>query len=386
MFIYSACLKLTKDKYPRFVLFVLITAALTLGFALIGRDKLYSDIITEPISVIIVDHDKSMESQMFTQMFMDYEPYKNIIHFTTDTEENALIKIRANEAAAVLILPADFSEHIKDGTNEPFIVHLNDAQSLKSTLVKYFAEAFSDLLAASQSGVYAALSYTRLNYPESYNRTFTIANLKFIGLVLNRGDMFRVREYAAIDTIPTFLHYAVHIWLFLNFAAMILFFDILTKNFSRLTRAKLRVEKVCSVKFAAQLTLSVFTVFLMLNAPLFIAALKMFALPARLLVPVIPIILCISLLVVFCAFFFRDYAAACMLTSVFSVLGIFLAGGVVPREFFMPDIRPVSYFTLNYWMYESITTTYLGQGFAVLPVIGVSVLLFSGLCLFLARR
>lgn len=362
MFVFKAAIKIIVNKWVRILLFITIMAALTFSFGMLGRGILYGDKITDPLTVIIVDYDNSTESRMFTQMFMDYELYENILRFSINTEESALKSLRNNEAAAILKLPEGFAENVKNGSNEPFIVVLNEAQFLKKTLVEYFAEAFADILAGSQSGVYAALDFTYINYPESYGRMFTISNLRFLNLVLNRQDMLKTKTVSAVSGIPVLTHFIFSFWIFINFAGMVLFIDIINTNFNAFIIKKLHLTGANMFLFTLQLVLAFFTVFLIINAALLLPAFSFLSLPSvslPFITGVLLMLFCVSGLTVFISLMFKNSQTACILVSVFSLISLFLSGGVIPRDFFTPLIKNFSFATLNFWVYESVTGAFL---------------------------
>jgi len=358
MFVFSAAIKIILSKWPRVILFMLAAAALIFSFGTLGQSILYSDIITDPLSIIIVDYDESLESRMITQMFQDYEMYRDIVNFSTNTESAAMAEIKANRAAAVLLLPENFAENLKNGANEPFTVILNEAQPIKRALVEYIANAFSDTLAASQSGVYAALDYTWQNFPESYDRMFMIVNLRFINMVLNRADMLDTETVSAIASIPVFLHFAVSFWIFLNIAAISLFADVFITNFNPFILKKIYLSGTNMFLFVLQLIFAFFALFAAINAGLLIPVFYSLSLP-EISPPLIAApalaLFCVSALAVFVLFIFKHSSSACIIITAVSVCGLFLSGGIIPREFFAPQFKNLSYLTLNYWLYEAVT-------------------------------
>lgn len=381
MFVFKAAIKIIMDKWVRIFLFIAVTAALTFSFGTLGRNILYSDSLTDPLSVIIVDQDDSMESRMFTQMFQDYELYADILNFYVDSEESALSKIKINEAAAVLILPENFAENVKNGSNEPFIVVLNEAQPLKKTLVEYFTEAFAGILAGSQSGVYADLDFTYQNYPDGYNRMFTLANLKFLNIVLNRQDMLKTLTVSAVSGIPVFLHFVITFWIFINIAGAALFFDLISSNFNLFILKKLYLSGVNVFLMVFELILAFFLAFLAINAVLFFPAFLFLPMPELSflwIACIVSVLFCISCFTVFISLMFKNSSAACVSTAVFSLTGLFLSGGVIPRDFFTTEFKNISYVTLNYWFYESVTGAISGEisGGANLIVLLVCLMFF----------
>ncbi|MDR1687669.1 MAG: ABC transporter permease [Clostridiales bacterium] len=380
MFIFNAALKIITEKWLRIVLFIAASIALTVSFALVGQGLLYGDKITDPLSVIIVDRDNSAESRMFTQMFMEYDLYKNILNFSTNGENNARQLIKENKATAVIIFPRNFAENIKNGKNEPFTVILNDAQPLKKTLTEYFALSFAEILAGSQAGVYAALDYTYQNSPENYERMFSVVNFKFLNLVLNRNSMLNVSQVSAVSRIPVFLHYLAAFWIFINLAGISLFIDVINSNFNTFTLKKLRLAGANIFLTVSGLVAGFFAAFTCINAAFLIPVLFLTELPKfsfALILNTALFFLCVSCLAVFISLMFKNPAAASVTTSVFSLAGLFLSGGIIPREFFAPVLRNSSYATLNYWLYEAVTGAFTNSGaFAAGVVFLITALLF----------
>ncbi|GHU50162.1 hypothetical protein AGMMS49975_00600 [Clostridia bacterium] len=386
MNVFAAFLKIVLRK-PRFALFLLTAAALTLFASLVGSGELYTSRLTDSIDVLVVDGDKTTETQMMTAVLEDYSGIMNIR--TLETEQEARDEILKNNAAAALLLPKGFSDGIKNGANIPFKVLLNEKQPVKMTLLKYFSFAFADMLAAAQSGVYASLDYVKGSEPAEFDTMFNVINMRFLSLVINRADMFYVTEVSPTDSISVAAHYAVSFWIFLNVAGIILFADIVSGNFSRRVIVSLKLSGFGAFKFAAGLTAGFFALFFAANFAAAFIVLK--GMPVYVLVVLLVSSFALSALASFILLLFKNPQAASVAATVLAGLGLFLSGGIIPREFLANSLARLSPFTINYYIYnlsilgktditQSLIIILIGGLFFSLTVLVVRSIQKGGIC------
>lgn len=356
MFLFFSAVKIFTVHFKRLIVFAAASCALLALFAFIGRGLLYKNKLTDPLVIYLTDNDNTADSALFVRMFENYDAYKNIVTFIAAPEDKAKQAVMNNEAAAAVIMPAGFSQSVKNGENEPFTLLLNEAQPLKKTLVTRFAAAYTDMLKANQAGIYAALDYVEENYPAEYDKAFYIINLRFLSLMLNRGDFFSAREVSALAQIPPLLYFCASFWVFINFAASALFIDILSVAFSKNMLLKLRALKINPIKLFAALCGAVFTALLAINAVLlppvcFLVLSDKAGLSAQTaLLFVLLTVVCASVFAVCVFFILKNAEAANIFVFIFSLWGFIVSGGVIPSVFFAPPIKKLSYITLNYWL------------------------------------
>lgn len=132
----------------------------------------------------------------------------------------AIRSLQRGEVTAVLVLPENFVQGIMDGTNPDVELVVSGDSPMEALLTLWIGQSASDMLAAFQSGIYAVLELYTQNPPEGLHYQDVVAkiNLRYVSWMMNRQDMFRVREVAATEQLPVGLHYGLSLLVFLMLA------------------------------------------------------------------------------------------------------------------------------------------------------------------------
>lgn len=129
--------------------------------------------------------------------------------------EEAASALEAGELSAVLMLPQDFVGGILGGSNPDVTLIVSREKPLEALLTYWIGQSAADLLSASQRGIYAVLDI----WPaEGWDQAMADINLRYISIALNRQDIFKTRELAAVESMDLATHYALSLLIFLIMA------------------------------------------------------------------------------------------------------------------------------------------------------------------------
>lgn len=385
MFILKLTLKACLSKWKRFAIFICLTALLSFLIGLLGNYFLYKDKAVDPVTIVIADMDNSVESRMFLGNITSNEQYNDFLVFESKTEAEARLMLERNEAAAVFIIPKDFAAYIKNGENQPFTAIYNSSMPLKVALIEYFANGLTQMLAASQIGVYTALDYAWENGTQKqYDTMFRTVNMKYMSTVLGRSKILDTAEVSVVGRVSPFQYYFFAAYIFIMLAGTILFVDILHGVFTRDTLIRLRLARISSVKITIAAILSVFVVLILINGifGVFLFYAKDIAaqipLNKELLLGLAVILLCVSAFTVLVSQMFKNVFSAGVFISLFSLVTLFVSGGIIPIDYLSASINTLSRFTLNFWSVRLLSdAALLTTDYYVIKVILLFILIYS---------
>lgn len=356
MFILKLTLKSCLSKWKRFAIFICLTVLLSYLIGLLGNYFLYKDKAVDPITVVIVNLDSSTESTIFLNSLTDSKQFGDFLIFENKTEQEAELMLQQNIATAVFTIPKDFATYIKNGENQPFSAVYNSSMPIKVALVEYFANGLTQILMSSQIGVYTALDYAWENGTEKqYNTLFRTTNVKYLTTVMGRNKILSTVEVSVINTTSPFQYYFFGAYIFIMLAGMILFVDILHDVFTKETLIRLRLMGVSSFKITASAVLSIFVALCIVNGIFgaFIFFSKDIAeqmyIDKQIIIGLSIILLCISAFTVLISQVFKNVFSAGVFVSLFSIITLFVSGGIIPIDYLSASINTMSRFTINYW-------------------------------------
>jgi hypothetical protein len=357
--------------WQRFLIYICLTVSLCTFAGLLGNYFLYGKKAVDPMTILLVDEDNSMESRLFYTILSEMEEYKTLLVFEKADSITASAALAENKATAAVTIPAGFAESVKNGSNEPFSVAYSAASPIKAALVKQFTDAFTKMLTATQIGVYAALDYTReTGSTADYATMFRGINLRYMNIVLNRADQFEIETVSTTGETGLFEYYVFAAYVFILFAGSLLFVDLLQKTLYRATLLKLNRLGRNSFRIATESMVAVFIMLLLINtvflSSYFVAErfdfLPMdFEINTLLIVTVALLSLAVAAFTVFVAACFRSVFSAGIFVSLLSLVFLIISGGIVPVAYFPENIAPFSRFTLNYWAVRLLNDGFSGR-------------------------
>lgn len=360
-----------------FFLFFIFLIVLCFGAAILGNFFARGDNLLDTTYVAIVDLDDSEQSRLILSSITETNEFGNIIEFLYLTENQAQKEMEHGNVTALVTLPIGFGESITTGENIPFSIVYNENNLLSSTLIMIVAEAFAGMLRSSQIGVYTTLNFAQYVgvTPQIYNQVFWGINLRFIGMVLNRHNIFDT-QLVTTNQISAGVAYFIAAYITLLLCSFFVISDIVSKNFKRFVihSIKLRGFNLNNILFGC--VISYFCLLLIINILLLLViyATGFLAFNMSLLFGILYITFVISIFGTAVTFIFRNNFDRGVFVTVFSSFSLFLSGGVIPLEFMGDWANILSFFVFNYWATQLLAGTLIGE----------SVLIYSSVILVFA--
>jgi len=355
--------------------FLIILLSFFAGAA--GSFFLSSAVMTEPISVAIVDLDNSFETRMILSAVTESAEYGSLLEFSHHSATSAVKALQDGEVAAVFTLPENFGRGITTGENIPFTVTYNQDMPLLSALVRVSAEAFADMLRLSQMGVYVTLNYAALREltPEHYDMIFMGVNMRFLSLVLGRGEIFVKDTLSVTGGLLIWHSYFIAAYIALMICCAYVMTDVLRLNYSRYFIISIKSRGISSNIVFIACICSYFLLFFLINLTLWLLSLSTasifglppFALSLNLLLGVAAISAVLAAFAAMLTFVFGSALSAGIFTAVFAVLSLFLSGGIIPVEFFSKTLHLASNAVWSTWGVRLLSSAFLGEPM-ILPI------------------
>ena len=288
----------------------------------------------EPFTVGVVDLDGTPELIFVFDFFNEY-----VIDLKLMEADEAMHLLSGGEIPAFIELPANFTRDVFHGINSPFTVHLDGRFPLQGNLVHLLATGGIAYLSASQAGVYAALDYAfdaGMTWDDIQRDLLIPVNMAFAQELIRHDDMFmRVEVPLVAGSITNYFltRFAVF-WHMLCLIALVKFLPWYPPGI--LARFKLAGISPWKIK-----GLSLFIVVFLISVPI---------------MPLIGIRGAVFSSIFVTAFgllsgklFVTTGSRA--LFIFFIALGMYFAsGGIVPYVFLPPDLLPMRWFSINYWV------------------------------------
>jgi len=390
MFIVRHILKLFLAHWKRFAAFLCLAALLCIAAGLLG--VYFSETVrrVEPVRLLVVDQDNSLESRLLYGMLSGSESYAGILELEKAGLESATRQLEAGQAAAAVVLPQGFSASVMSGENKPFTMLYSSASPLKARLVQAYADAFTDMLRTSQISVYAALEYAaRHGDADQYQAMFMQSNMAFLRRVGERDQLFDKQTLTATGQVPVFAYYLVHALVFLLLLLPLLLPDILRRALSPAVTIRLRQLGTGRAKVVLCSWAAVLLLLLPVDAAVLFALVRLTGAAApALLAPLLVFTMVLDAYGLFAALLCKTASAGSLLLSLLAVAGLLAGGGVLPSDYLAPWAQAFGRFTLQHWAARGLHGGVTGQ-FAALPLAvmaGFTCLLLLGSALLLRRR
>ena len=297
------------------------------------------------VRTALVDEDDAFLSRMALSLVQD-EPYiKNILNFVPATREEAFQGIEDGTFAAAVVLPAGYIDQIRHGVKGVGEIYLSDAAASSVEAVRVIAAFGEILLIAAQQSIFTGqdLIWERGLPNEIMNRYLEKSNSEILGTVFQLFDSATVLQMTDYDGsgLSMAACYAVSWFSFFLLLSGLFFVKLYTADVRKGLLLRLYSGRVTPFGFLAGKILYPFCYRAMISVPILIV-LRRF----------MPLTVSAGSILLFLAGLFiatvMTSAGAVLFSSakgwpgVFAgifAIGLFLAGGLVPRAF-LPDFVP----------------------------------------------
>ncbi|MCL1994961.1 MAG: ABC transporter permease [Defluviitaleaceae bacterium] len=362
----------------RILVFVAFVAVLSVGSAVVAGYFWHGQNLP-PIYVAIVDQDNSLETMLILTSMQAAEEYADLIEFVVMSEIDAYASLNDGYVTALVTFPPGFGHAMTVGQNMPFFVNYNQNAPLTTAMVRIVADAFADMLMYSQMGVYTVLDYAaEANItPEQYNLVFWGINLQFLGMVLERHNIFH-EEMLTPNQVPLVVSFFIAAYIALMLSAFFVLSDIIASNFTKHNIISLvhHGERLINIIFGCALVY--FALLGIVNILLFgvLVGLGVLNITLPIFVGLFVINFIISIFGTTVTFLFKTSGGRGVFMVFFVAISLLLSGGIIPLEFLAISTY-WSFVTFNYWGSRVLQNAYLGQfSFAYLGILLLFGLLF----------
>lgn len=303
-------------------------------------------------------------------------------------EGEALEALEAGEVNAVLVLPRDFIQGVREGKNPDLRLIVDGDRPLESLILLWVGQSASDILAAFQSGVYAVLDLYEQSPPRdlTWNRAMVEINLEYISLALGREELFLHQEISATGGLPVPLHYALALLAYFALSAAPIFVPLYSGGWLRFQRRLRAAGRSCLSGYFSGVAVGTLAISLLLAPAMLLAG---WGDPVRTLAAAAGMALFCSVFASLCCLAARSAAGCGLLAFLVSLTSLVLAGGVLPPVLLPGSLRSLSGLSPVTWLMELAAWSVgyeLDSLLRALAALGAGTLGMAVLALFLFRR
>ncbi|MBQ8552179.1 MAG: ABC transporter permease [Clostridia bacterium] len=317
---------------------LLMLAAIFIGAA--GALIAASEPSDELLRVAVVDNEDSVLSRILINTITNTDYLSQLITAVKTDEESAMRALENGNCAAVFILPEGFIDDIYRGVETHGRVYLSSGLSAQSQIVESAVRFGERLLASGQLGVFSGERILRERgiTGEEYSSYVTKANTRLLAEALAANDRYFILETLSYDgTGMTSESYYLLCWLLMLLFMLSLFFvPLFRQDCTQSMLARLRSCGVGGLRFMG----GKLTLMLMLRVLIILAAVTALSfgfnqtLNTVMLIP--SSLLCAAYITLLCACLVMCFGDGITVTVIISIGGMFLCGGLVPRQL-LPD-------------------------------------------------
>lgn len=322
----------------------------------------------DPITLLIVDKEKSFYTHFFIQKIIETPSLQQNIKLIKTTEEEGNKLLATNQAAGMVIIPEDFTANMQNSIYEPLIVIGNHHKPLQATIIKEGMESVTNLMSAAQSAVFTVCDYARASEmsPEEIDIIFQKSALTFSLKALGREQVFsQTIKTPWMDMAPTYFYFCSILVLFITLYGLQGMYLYINERQNKLTTrirtAGIPLWKIILGKWIA------LTLFLFIQGIIILGACKILIfiemdiqLKLGLLFLFI-ICSCVSSFILLISSFSKNDYIGSMAIFISSILGVFIGGGIVPYSYLPNFMEPLGKLTMNYWALQGLIYSLFGD-------------------------
>ena len=370
----------------RLIILMLIMFFVSFIAGIAGTLFLTEGVLTRPISIVLVDLDDSIESRMILNAIVDEPGYIDLIEFVILTYEEAGAVLDGGDFTAIITFPQGFAHAMQTGHNIPFYVNLNDERPIASALVRVAVESFADMLRSSQIGVYVTLNFanTQEISRAEFDRVLMAVNMRFIGLVMNRHEVF-VHDYQSVTGgLVIWQAYLIAMFCALMLCVSFAMTDAMRQIYSKFSILKLRSRGVSPLKIFLACFMAIFLLFITINTGVWLWFFDI-DLSINTILAIIVLAAGFAAFAAMITFVFTSNLAAGSFSAVFAGISLFFSGGIIPIDFFSVELRIIAGTVFNTWVVRLISAVLLDESIFLPMIVCISfALVFSAIGCFAA--
>jgi ABC-2 type transport system permease protein len=313
--------------------------------------------VIDPVSLGIVDNEKSMMSKMLISSFRENKAFSKFVNVEVLEKKEAELRINQNELTAIVEIPEGFSKSIQYVENFPITVTLNEAQPLKSTIFKNMMQSYGKYISSVQIGVNSLYSFM-VELPVTDKEIDNINNSVSVDLVLtamSRSTFFNYHSYESIPSTNSLEYFLVAlIVMFYMYIGLSAGGSLLQEKASgcvhRILGTSVSAYKLIAAKFVAYSVIaSIYVIVFTVPA----ALLAKVDLEGNFLLLIMFMIISIGFVIalsITLAVFFKEQSAFILFGNLFIFIAALLGGSLIPLQLMPASIQNAAKVTPNYWI------------------------------------
>lgn len=211
-------------RRPLLLFVSLLGPFLLLGFLVYALSGFVED-DNENIVVSIVDQDQTFETKSLINQLQDDETLEQQLEFKEVEMTEAEQKLESGNGTGAVIIPEGFTADLRNGTNTPIEVWLDDQQPIESGVLRLLLDSAASYISAAQSGVNAVYDSVIEPMDHSSDRQKLLQQVivTFTLEALDRNDLFDTNTVERGASIGWEKHGVMAVWMLGAWLALGLF-------------------------------------------------------------------------------------------------------------------------------------------------------------------
>ncbi len=367
--------ELIREKKRNVLLFVLPIAMFVFVFLFFTNSQVEKSFV-KPISIGIIDNDKSLYSSALIEAYKGNESFTDFINISVGNNE-LKEAFEQGEYDALVEVPKDFADSLMRFEEDPVQVKIAYEDPMKAILFKNVMESYENFITSVQVGV--EVLYDKMEELSMTNEEISLYNneisYELVMTSVGRNRFFRYKGLVNIPSTTSVNYFFIAIiMMFLMYMSIFTAIDLLRERehmcFKRLKVARISIFRYLLSKL---LSSTVFIFIIVVVWFLMISITTNLTIHNNLGYIVLYIISCILFAVSFAMFIsslFKRDENVILVSNIYIFINAIIGGSIIPIHY-MPDVlRKIAVITPNYWMIKGML--YLDSGYK--PMYGIIIM------------
>lgn len=345
-----------------FLAMIILPILIVLGAVQISTTLFVNHSFVDPITLIIVDQEKSFYTNFFVQKIIETPSLQKNIEIVRTSKEEGQKLLDTNKAAGMVIIPEEFTDNMQRGIYEPLMVIGNHNKPLQAIMIKEGMESVTNLMSAAQSAVFTVVDYARMAglSENDIDQIFQKSAISFSLKALGRDQIFsEMIKTPWMNMEPVHFYFSSILALFISLYGLQGMYLTIRQRQNKIT---IRIRSVgiplWKIILSKWIALSLF-LFAQAGIILWLATfLKLFEIKGDLNLSLLLLLIissCISALTLLISTLSKNDYVGSMAIFIISILGVFLGGGIVPYAYMPSFLEQIGKLTMNHWAIQGLT-------------------------------
>lgn len=357
-------------QMPCFLAGLAVTVLLVGTAAFSASKVLYGKTSLQKIEVGVVLPEDDALSEKVTKMIASLDSVESLCEFSYLERGEAFRQMKRGTVQAVLEVPSGMAGGILNGSNQPATIWFPDGNGLEGAVFRELAESGSSVLGTSQAAIYAADDFLSMEgVPEQISVAERDLNRIFLKYAMNREALYRKKTVSAAGDVSTAVFYAISGIVFLMVLTGIPAAPFLAPQTEALEQGLRRIGIGRWYPLACKLLCMTLLLMAVTAGGYGWAVQKGYALAKRDELAVWGLT-CTAVAAWILLFYeaCRSSAAAILTLFAVNVVGLFLAGGIIPSVFLPELVQRIGTATVTALWMDGIRFIASGEETGAIPV------------------